>query len=243
MLVRHSVELDQVRDVKRAAGATVNDVCLALSAGALREVARMRGEEPRPLKAMVPVNVRSADEARALGNRISFAFVGLPLELPSGRARLARIRRSTVAFKRDGRPEGRETVLGALGMLPDPLRGVAARAVASPRLFNLTISNVPGPEYPLYMLGAELVEAHPVVPIAQGHALSIGIFGYRRRLHFGFYADPHAFPEVRELPDAFDAALQELLLPPRVQGKRGRPRGRPLSSPAARTDVAVAGAP
>jgi diacylglycerol O-acyltransferase len=240
-LVRHAVDLDAVRQVKRAAGATVNDVCLALAAGALRELARARGEEPRPLKAMVPVNVRGVEEADALGNRISFAFVGLPLDLSSGRARLARIRHSTGAFKRDGRPEGAHTVLSALGMLPDPLRGLAARAVASPRLFNLTISNVPGPDFPLYMLGAELVEAHPVVPIAQGHALSIGIFGYHGRLHFGFYADPHAFPEVEELPAAFDSALQELLLPPGVQRKRGRSRrGRPLSSPS-QAELALAG--
>ena len=153
---------------------------------------------------MVPVNVRADGEEDALGNRISFAFVPLPLDLASPRARLAQIRRSTAAFKRDGRPAGREAVLGALGMLPDPLRGVAARAVASPRLFNLTISNVPGPDFPLYMLGAELIEAHPVVPIAQGHALSIGIFSYLGRLHFGFYADPRAFPEVTALPGAFE---------------------------------------
>jgi WS/DGAT/MGAT family acyltransferase len=240
-LVRHSVDLDQVRYVKRVAGATVNDVCLALAAGALRELARSRGEEPGPLKAMVPVNVRAHSESGSLGNRISFAFVGLPLELSSGRARLARIREATAACKRDGRPAGRETVLGALGRLPDPLRGVAARAVASPRLFNLTISNIPGPDVALYMLGAELVEAHPVVPITQSHALSIGIFGYRGRLHFGFYADPHAFPDVRGLPEAFDAALRELLLPPGVQRKRARSRrGRALSSPS-RTDLALAG--
>ena len=231
MLVRHSVDLDEVRRIKRAADATVNDVCLTLAAGALRRLALARGEEPRPLKAMVPVNVRLDVDAQALGNRISFAFVELPLELTSDRGRLARIRRSTAAFKRDGRPEGAHAVLGALGMLPDPLRGLAARAVASPRLFNLTISNVPGPDFPLYMLGAELIEAHPVVPIAQGHALSIGIFGYLGRLHFGFYADPHAFPEARELPEAFDSALRELLLPPGVQRRRGRSRGRPLSSP------------
>ena len=122
-LVRHSVDLDAVRQVKRAADATVNDVCLALAAGALRELARARGEEPQPLKAMVPVNVRAAGEADALGNRISFAFVGLPLDLGSARARLARIRRSTAAFKRDGRPAGRETVLSALGMLPTRCAG------------------------------------------------------------------------------------------------------------------------
>jgi diacylglycerol O-acyltransferase / wax synthase len=161
----------------------------------------------------VPVDVRSDGEADALGNRISFAFVDLPLDASTGRARLARIRRATAAFKRDGRPAGRGTVLAALGLLPDPLRGVAARTVAGPRAYNLTISNVPGPDLPLYMLGAELVEAYPVVPIAQGHALSIGIFGYLGRLHFGLYADPDAFPQVHELPSAMDTALDELVLP------------------------------
>jgi diacylglycerol O-acyltransferase len=131
-------------------------------------------------------------------------------------------------------------VLSAMGTLPVPLRGLAARAVASPRLFNLTISNVPGPDFPLYMLGAELIEAHPVVPIAQGHALSIGIFSYLDRLQFGFYADPHAFGQARDLPKAFDAALRELLLPPGVQRKRARPRSRALSSPS-RAGMAAAG--
>jgi hypothetical protein len=110
---------------------------------------------------------------------------------------------------------------------------MAARAVASPRVYNLTISNIPGPRVPLYLLGAELVDAHPVVPIAEGHALSIGIFGYREQLHFGLYADPHAFPQVRELPEALDAALRELLLRPGVHGTRGRPGGRPLARTAA----------
>jgi len=233
-LVRHSVELERVREAKGGPEATVNDVCLAVAAGALRALAQARGEEPRPLKAMVPVDVRQDDAGTALGNRISFAFVELPLDVPTGRGRLARIRRATAAFKQDGTPAGRQTVLAALGLLPDALRGVAARAVAGPRTYNLTISNVPGPDFPLYMLGAELTEAHPVVPIAQGHSLSIGIFRYLQRLHFGFYADPEAFPQVRALPAAIDAALRELLLPARVQAKRSRPGG-PVRARGART--------
>jgi diacylglycerol O-acyltransferase / wax synthase len=192
-----------------------------------------RGEHPRPLKAMVPVSVRGEGEEAALGNRISLAFVSLPLDVADARARLARVHVATAAFKRSGRPAGTETVLGALGLLPDALRGVAARAVASPRLYNLTISNVPGPRIPLYMLGAELIEAHPVVPIAEGHSLSVGVFSHRERLHFGLYADPRAFPQVRELPKALDASLRELLLPGGVTRTGGRPtrRGRPLVSP------------
>ena len=119
-------------------------------------------------------------------------------------------------------------MLGTLGLLPDPLRGLAARAVASPRIYNLTVSNVPGPPVPLYMLGAELMEAHPVVPIAERHALSVGIFTHLQRLHFGLYADPEAFPQVAELPHALDVSLGHLLRPREPRRTRGRSRGRPL---------------
>lgn len=228
ILIRHSVELEAVREIRAREGGTVNDVCLAVATGALREVTLARGEEPGPLKAMVPVNVRSDEESGALGNRITLAFVNLPLDAPRAHTQLTRIRHATEAFKREGRPAGAEAVLGALGLLPDALRGVAARALAGPRSYNLTISNIPGPDIPLYMLGAELIDAYPVVPMADGHALAIGIFGYRDRLHFGLLADPDAFPQVRDLPEAMNTSLSRLLLSPRVQTRRGRPQGRPL---------------
>ena len=188
---------------------------------------------PQPLKAMVPVNVRGGGEEAALGNRISFAFVGLPLDVGERATRgwrasgARRPRSSATAARRARRPCSARS-----GCCPTRCAALAARAVASPRLFNLTISNVPGPDFPLYMLGAELVEAHPVVPIAQGHALSIGIFGYRGRLNFGFYADPHAFPEVAELPAPSTLHSESYSSLRGVQRKRGRSRrGRPLSSP------------
>jgi diacylglycerol O-acyltransferase / wax synthase len=209
-LVRHALPRDELRALRSAAGVTLNDVCLTLAAGALRELAIERGEQPQPLKAMVPVSVRAEDERGDLGNRISIVFVDLPLDVPSASGRLARVHRATSAFKRAGRPAGAETVFNALGLLPAPLRTVAARAVAAPRTYNLTISNIPGPDFPLYVLGAELVEAHPVVPIASGHALSIGVFTYRSQVAFGLYADPEAFPGVRALPAALDDALREL---------------------------------
>ena len=101
---------------------TLNDVCLAMASGALRDLALARGESPRPLKAMVPVSLRSAGDDGSLGNRVSFAFIDLPLDVagPDG-ARAS----ATAAFKRGGKPAGAEAVLGALGLLPDPLRNVA----------------------------------------------------------------------------------------------------------------------
>jgi diacylglycerol O-acyltransferase / wax synthase len=185
---------------------------------------------------MVPVSVRSAGDDGSLGNRISFAFIDLPLDLASPERRLARVHTATAAFKRAGKPAGAEAALGALGLLPDPLRNVAAKAVAHPRVYNLTISNIPGPRAPLYMLGAELIESHPVVPIAEGHALSIGIFSYRDILGFGLYADPDAFPQVDDLPRTLDTSLRELLLPRGVK-RTGRPRGR--GRPPTSTAVAV----
>ena len=135
-LIRHSVELEAVREIRAREGGTVNDVCLAVATGALRELTLARGEEPRPLKAMVPVNVRSDEEAGALGNRITLAFVNLPLDAPRAHTQLTRIRHATEAFKREGRPAGAEAVLGALGLLPDALRGVAARALAGAALLQ-----------------------------------------------------------------------------------------------------------
>jgi diacylglycerol O-acyltransferase / wax synthase len=213
-LVRHSVAVEDFLAVKRRMGVPLNDVVLAVVSGALRDLALARGEQPGPLKAMVPVNVRGVERTPpSLGNRISFAFVDLPLDVSTPERRLARLHTATAAFKRGGKPAGAEAVLGAMGLLPDALRGVAARAVSSRRVYNLTISNIPGPRVPLYMLGAELIESHPVVPIAEGHALSIGVFTHMDNLHFGLYADPDAFAQVDDLPQALDTSLRELLLP------------------------------
>ena len=132
------------------------------------------------------------------------------MHLSTPASRLAEVHRATSEFKRSGRPEGAETIFGALGMLPDPLRTGAARMVGSKRVYNLTVSNIPGPRFPLYVQGAELLEAYPVVPIAEDHALSIGMFSYRDHMHFGLYADPEALPDVRGLPDALNAAMLAL---------------------------------
>ena len=112
------------------------------------------------------------------------------------------MRRETAPFKQSGRAAGTGAVLGALGLLPDPVKNRAARLASSARVFNLTVSNIPGPRFPLYMLGAELSEAYPVVPIAEEHSLSIGMFSYRDHMFFGLYADPETLPEARKLPSA-----------------------------------------
>jgi hypothetical protein len=120
------------------------------------------------------------------------------------------VHRQTVAFKEQDRPAGFGQVLAAAGLLPSPLRGPLARLVGSSRTFNLAVSNIPGPREPVRMLGAELVEAYPVVPLPEDHAVSIGMFSYNDRMYFGAYADPRALPEVCDLPRMLRASIEDL---------------------------------
>jgi WS/DGAT/MGAT family acyltransferase len=235
-LAGYRAPMDRLLAVRRSAGVTLNDACLAVVTGGLRELALARGRRPGPLKAMVPVSVRQESEGDTLGNRISFAFVDLPVQLSSPRRRLEEVHAATAAFKRKGAPAGASTLFDALGILPGPVKDRAARLVGSARVYNLTISNVPGPDVPLYLLGAELAEAYPVVPIADGHTLSIGIFTHRDSAFFGVYADPEALPDARELPAALHTSLMALEWAyRRPRRPRGRaPGGRRNGTPAAR---------
>jgi diacylglycerol O-acyltransferase len=210
-LVRHRVPIEQVLRAKDVTGVKLNDVCLAAVAGAMRDLALERHEEPKPLKAMVPVSTREDDERADLGNRISFVFVDLPVHVSTAVGRLRRVAEATRAFKRSGRAAGGELVLGALGYLPGVLKNQATRLAGSPRVYNLTVSNIPGPRFPVYMLGAELEEAYPVVPLSEHHALSVGMFSYRDAIFFGCYAHPGAFPDAsEELPPALDKQFRTL---------------------------------
>ncbi len=197
----------------------MNDVYLAAMAGALRTLALRRGEVPQPLKVMVPVNLRSDEEHDGSGgNRI---VVLLHRAADPGVDARGKAAEGPAAPRRPSRSshrsDGSNMVLTALGMLPAPLKSVAARMAASPRTYNVTISNIPGPTVPLYMLGARLEEAYPVVPLSEDHALSVGVFGYEEHAHFGFYADPGALPDVRELPAAIEAEISALAGPRRRQ--------------------------
>jgi diacylglycerol O-acyltransferase len=232
-LVRHRAHMSDIRRAGRrprlAASPTgeritVNDVYLAAVAGALRILALRRGEAPQPLKVMVPVNLRDDSEhGPDGGNRIAFSFIELPLHVATAEARLRRVHECTAAFKRSHRPAGSHAMLSAIGLLPDPVKSLAARFAASPRAYNVTISNIPGPRDPLYMLGAKLIEAYPIVPLSEEHALSVGVFGYLDHAHFGFYADPRALPEVGDLPEAIAAEIRALAGPPRRRPRRTPP--------------------
>jgi diacylglycerol O-acyltransferase / wax synthase len=202
--------VDDLSRIKRAFGVKLNDVLLAACAGGVRSFLRKRGENPTRLKTMVPVNVRGSGEADRLGNRISFMFVDLPCDEPDPVRRLREIHAATSDRKRAGKPEGADDVVRSLSFAPSPVRGMVSRMIASPRTFNLTVSNIPGPPEPLYMLGCPLAEVYPVVPIPERHALSIGVTTVGDGAFFGLYADPRSLPGIDGLAGEIDLAIDEL---------------------------------
>jgi WS/DGAT/MGAT family acyltransferase len=209
--------LEELLEIKRAFGVKLNDVLLAACAGGVREFLRERGELPIRLKTMVPVNVRDEGDPDRLGNQISFIFVDLPCDEPDAVRRVREIHAATTDRKRAGEPEGANDVMRSLGFAPPPIQRLVSRLIASPLAFNLTVSNIPGPREPLYMCGCPLVEVYPVVPIADRHALSIGVTTVCDGAFFGLYADCESLPEVDELAVCIDRAIDELrYLSPRL---------------------------
>ncbi|MDA0167270.1 wax ester/triacylglycerol synthase family O-acyltransferase [Solirubrobacter ginsenosidimutans] len=209
-LVGYHARRDELRAARRIGG-TLNDVGLAAVAGAVRALLQREDEQPllQPLKAMVPVSMRRPGDTAA-GNQISMITIALPVHLDSALERLDWVREQTQGLKQTDRPIGTRTLYQAAGLLPAPLRSPAAKAMAAPRQFNLTVSQSPAPRGSLYLLGCALGEVYSVVPITQGHALAIGMVRYRQELFFGCYADPDALPEVRHLPAYIAEELSEL---------------------------------
>jgi diacylglycerol O-acyltransferase len=202
--------LSDLIEIKRRFGSTLNDVVLAVSAGGVRRFLEQRDEPPIRLKTMVPVNVRDGD-GEMLGNRISFIFVELPCDEPDPVRRLQDVRTAVSARKDAGEPDGADALLELVGYAPSLVQRAVGRLVASPRAFNLVVSNIPGPREPLYMLGCELQEAYPVVPLADQHALSIGFTTIRDEACFGLYADRESLPDADRIALDIDDAIDELL--------------------------------
>jgi diacylglycerol O-acyltransferase len=203
--------LDDLKRIGRPFGASVNDVLLAASAGGMRRFLIERDRDPVPLKTMVPVNVRSGGPETELGNRISFVFVDLPCDEPDPIRRLQNVRLAMSERKESGLPEGGDTVMAMLKYMPRTAQHAVSRMIASPRTFNLTVSNIPGPREPMYMHGCELEAAYPVVPIADKHALSVGMTTIRDDCCFGLYAASEILPDSDELAADVNASIDELL--------------------------------
>jgi diacylglycerol O-acyltransferase len=202
--------LSDLKGVKGHFQATVNDVVLAASSGAMRRFLDRHGESPMRLKTMVPVSVRDGS-AGELGNRISFVFIELPCDEPDPVRRMLHIQGAMSDAKLGGEPEGGRSVLRAAGFAPHAVQRMFSRIIASPRTFNLVVSNIPGPREPLYMRGCPLDEAYPVVPLAERHSVSIGVTTIKDDACFGVYADRTTLPDAELLASDIDESIDELL--------------------------------
>jgi len=209
--VRVTRSVDDLRVLRRRFDVTPNDVVLAVCAGALRSFAKRRGEAPQPLKVMIPADVRSHSDAEGSGNRISFLFIELPCDEPDPIVRLKRINRATAQRERDGEAEELDAALRAVARTPGPVQWVLAQAFAHPRMFNLTISTMPGPAVPRYLCGCRLREVHSAVPLTSGHALSIGVVTVAGQACFAIYADALELPDADALGSDLERSLDELL--------------------------------
>jgi diacylglycerol O-acyltransferase / wax synthase len=207
-----AVPLEEVKSTKRALGGTVNDIVLAASAGGLRRLFEERGEDldPRGLRVMVPVSLRETSEMLALGNRVSSLFVELPLAEADPIERYRRTMAAAEALKRGRAAAGAETLTSMANVAPPVLHAVVARLSFTPRLFNVTITNVRGPGTTLYMLGSRLRRVIPLVPIFADHAVGIAVASYDGEIVFGLNADRAGVPDLDVLAGGIADSLAEL---------------------------------
>jgi diacylglycerol O-acyltransferase len=224
-------DLERFKSIRQAHGGTVNDVVLAVVAGALRTWLQSRGEAVTgrtSVRAMVPMSVSDTGThagGPALSSQVVAYFVDLPVGEGSPVVRLHQASYAMRPHQEGGTAVGAGNLANAAGFGPPTLHSLGVRAAAgmSRRMFNLVLTNVPGPQYPLYAAGARMLEAYPVVPLARGQALSIGVTSYDGQVFFGLYGDREAMSDLDVLGDAIDDALDEL--EDTVTAKQRRPRG------------------
>jgi len=206
------MSLDEVREIKNNLGGTVNDVVLALAAGALRRFLRQRGENVEDLefRAMIPVNIRRKDDTTHLGNRVAMTTARLPLEVADPRERLARVVEITSELKAGHQAEGIEAIEEVGDFIAPQLMTQVARLAARMRPFNITITNIPGPPFTVYMLGAPLRELYGLVPLYRDQALGMAIFSYDGGLFWGLNADWDAVPDLHEVVEGLGVEYEAL---------------------------------
>jgi WS/DGAT/MGAT family acyltransferase len=209
-------DLDDYKLVRKHNGATVNDVVLATVTGAIRGWLLSRGESVTPatvVRAMVPVSIRNDSEDGELGNRIASYFVDLPVGESNPLVRLSQVSYAMKAHKESGQSVGADALVALSGFAPPTLHALGARAASTftRRLFNVVVTNVPGPQFPLYASGSKMLELFPVVPLAAGQALSIGLTSYNGGVYYGLLGDRDAMYDADVLGSLIEESLAELV--------------------------------
>ena len=225
-------DLDRFKAVKAAVGGTVNDVVLTVVAGALRSHLIRRGRDPEglELKAMVPVSVRTADERGSLGNKVAAIYAPLPVGVADPLERYRVVHEALGDLKGSAQAIGAETLTQMAGFAAPTLLDQGARLQTLQRLFNVTVTNVPGPQFPIFMLGRRLRAFYPEVPLVLNTALGIAIMSYDGRIFFGLLGDYEAMADIDDLAADLHSAIGELSAAAGVPAtKRPAPRRRTKS--------------
>jgi diacylglycerol O-acyltransferase len=212
-LVGVRARLDDLRLVKSTFGTTVNDVVLAVVAGALRDWLRARGvrTEGLELRALVPVSIRTEHEHDTLGNRIAAMRGPLPVYIEDPVARLRAVKEAMDGLKESKQAVGAEVLASVQNFAPPTILAQASRLNFSTRLFNLIVTNVPGPQVPLYVYGREMLDVFPVAFLPDDHALAIAIMSYNGSVNFGLLGDLDALPDIDAIAEGIERHLAQLV--------------------------------
>ncbi len=238
------MEIKDVKEVKDALGGSLNDIVLATVAGAVRGFLEGRrvNVDLLDFRVMAPVSVRSADERGTLGNRVSAWIVDLPIAERDPRRCVERIREATARLKDSKQALGAEVLTRVAGWTPSTLLSLGARMVTRALPFNLVVTNVPGPQVPLYLLGSRMLENYPQVPLTDYLGLGVALFSFAGKLCWGFIADWDLVPDVHDFATAVEASFKELqkaagTTAPARRAGNGKAGGRRARSEAEPIDV------
>jgi WS/DGAT/MGAT family acyltransferase len=206
-------ELAEFKEVKNALGGTVNDVVLTVVSGALATWLRSRGirTEGLEMRALVPVSVRTKDQHHSLGNKLVVMRGPLPVYIDDPVARLRFVRKAMDGLKESKQAVGAATLTAVNDLAPPTVLAQASRLNFSTRLFNLLVTNIPGPQVPLYVLGRKLEDLYPVAFLPENHALAIAIMSYNGGIDFGLLGDYDAMPDIDVVAEGIAASLAELV--------------------------------
>jgi len=201
--------LEAIKEVKNRLGGSVNDVVLAITAGAVRRFLieeRAYDVADAEFRVMNPVSTRSADQRGALGNQVAMWLLDLPIQEPDPMRRFELVKEATMNLKKTNQALGAATLVEISSGTPITLLSLANRVVGSRiRPFNMTVTNIPGPQFPIYLLESEMIANYPMVPLWAQHGLGIALFSYNGRLLWGVHADYDTLPDS----DRFLAAIQD----------------------------------
>jgi diacylglycerol O-acyltransferase len=216
--------LAEIKEVKNVFGGTVNDVVLTAIAGAFGTFLQARGDivESGTIRSLVPVSVRGADDHGSLGNQVSAVFADLPVGLADPAARLRAVTAQLSGLKGTGMALGVETLLEAAEGFPPALFAVATKVITRmpQRSISTVTTNIPGPQFPMYLFGREMLEMFPYIPLGYGLRITIGIMSYNGRVAFGVTGDADRVKDLQVLADGIESAVAELVSAARAAGPR-----------------------